>query len=48
MLGHARRSSPVQQNLRPRHRERLGFYATDQEREPNGIRFIPMALEITP
>jgi predicted N-acetyltransferase YhbS len=28
--------------------ERLGFRAMDQERELNGIRFIPMALEITP
>jgi GNAT superfamily N-acetyltransferase len=28
--------------------ERLGFRATDQERELNGIRFIPMALKITP
>lgn len=28
--------------------ECLGFRATDQERELNGIRFIPMVLEITP
>ena len=28
--------------------ERLGFRATDQEQELNGIRFVPMALELTP